>query len=354
MTGAEGRIEAVLRALARLGAREAGPLGEGLGAECAREGLAAAVGMLTAEGLRAELASVPGPLPAGALLVCAGGVFTAPIEWAALLAAAGVRLWVKPARSAPALPRALVEELSAEGLPVALHEGHAPPDEAPVIVAFGSDGTLRALAEGWPDRRLVGYGHAWSAALWAPSLEGQNIRHQMMIEHARDLWLYDGRGCMAPTALFTTDDPALVESALYEALQQAEGRWPTSPLPPALGPVLRERAGLARVRGRARLGGGFGVLTLPAEHFRPLALGRYATIHPVARLDEVEAALQGWPGLRSTLGVGGEGAAIRGGLGFSRVCPLGSMQTPPFPRAHDGRPMLGAIAEADDGPRLRA
>lgn len=357
MHEAEARISAVLRALARLAEGPAVAWAEGLGEANAEAGLRAAVGAITGEGLRAELQGGVGPLPEGLLLVCAGGVFTAPLEWVALVAAAGIPLWVKPPGAAPAFPRALVAAMAAEGLAVRLHEGRDVPAEASVILAFGSDETLRALASAWPDRRLVGYGHAWSAALWWPDVQDSTSRHSWMSHYALDLCHYDGRGCMAPTALFVLDDPAQVEAELYDALERAEARWPAGPLPGALGPLLRERVGLARVLGRAKLGRGFGVLTLPLDRFRPFGLPRHAVIHPVADHGEIERALAGWPGLRSTLGAGGPSVWPSRWPDwtrvFTRICPLGTMQTPPFPRLHDGRPMLASIATADDGPRLR-
>ena len=344
----------MLAALERLSALPAGPLSEGLSEANAAEGLAAALQAITAEGLRAALDGA-GDLPASMALIAAGGVFVAPIEWAALAAAAGVALRIKAPSAGPALCVALVEALAAEGLPASLLSGHEIPEEIPVILAFGSDETLLTLAEAHPARRLVGYGHAFSAAFWAPVDSSPEARREAMRALARDISLYDSRGCMAPTALFTTDDPLLVESALLAALAEEEQRRPRGVVAPAFGPLMRERAGLARIRGRAAERGAFSVLTLPVEYFRPIALPRAAVVIPVADLDAPTAALQGWPGLRSTLGTNLEvGQLPAWARRFSRVCALGQMQTPPFPRSHDGRPMLGAIAGADDGPTLRA
>lgn len=354
MSAAEARICAVLAALDRLRAPPVAPLSDGLSEAGAAAGLASALDAITAEGLAEALGDAP-ELPASMALIAAGGVFVSPIEWAALAAAGGVALQIKAPSASPALCEALVAALAAEGLPATLLSGREIPEDTPVILAFGSDETLLALARAHPRQRLVGYGHAFSAALWAPVDRDPEARRAAMRDLAVDMSLFDSRGCMAPTALFTTDDPLRVEEALLDALAETERAWPRGALAPALGPLLRERAGLARIRGRAAERGAYGALTLPVEYFRPVAAPRVAVIHPVPDLEAVGRALEGWPGRRSTLGTNlGVGDLPAFTQPFSRVCPLGTMQSPPFPRQHDGRPMLGAIAAADDGPALRA
>ena len=84
-------IDEVLEGLARLRTRDAGPLSPGLRPANARVCMDAAVDAITRTGLHSEL-STPGQRPERVTLVCAYGVFTSPIEWAALLLAAGCLL----------------------------------------------------------------------------------------------------------------------------------------------------------------------------------------------------------------------------------------------------------------------
>ncbi len=349
MSAEEDRVGRVLAALERLRRADPTPWSQGLSPEGARLALEAAAGAITAEGLRAELRT-PGRRPRAAAVIVAWGVFTSPLEWVALLAAAGVEPLLKPPSADPAFSAALVEALLAEGLPARLLAGRELPPEAELILAFGSDPTMEALAEQHPDRRLVLHGHRFSLALVHEGADLHAAARALALDHA----LYDTRGCMAPVAVLTDADPQALGEALYDALAEAQARWPRGPARlPALAARLRERAGLARVRGRARLGEGFAVLELPPRHFVPEALPRVAVIHPLGALDEAAALLEPWRPHLSTLGASlvtreGEDPRAPAFAGwFSRVCPLGTMQVPPFPRRHDGRPMLGSLVGED-------
>ena len=74
------------------------------------------------------------------------------------------------------------------------------------------------------------------------------------------------------------------------------------------------------------------MLVLPTAHFLPAALPRLATIHPL-----VPSALAGLPW--SSLASSPAHAALATDLAPRRCAP-GTLQTPPFPRRHDGVDML--------------
>lgn len=350
MIGDDQRISRVLAGLARLRARPAAPLSHGLSPAGARAALDLAVRAITADGLRRELAT-PGRRPRSVALLCAAGVFTAPIEWAALFAAAGCRLFIKPATSCPELPTALAEDLAAEALPVELHADRAAAGRAEAIVAFGSDASMAEIARTWPDAVHSLYGHRFSVAFlsWRAVSRPDALR-LAATSLARDLALYDTAGCMAPVAIFTDGPAEAVVDALAAALADVEAALPRGPLEAAHGPALRARVMLARARGLAREGASWAVLRLPDVMFQPTALPRVAVVHPVADPARLATLLQPWRGQLSTIGtdlVAKEGelpddlpAVLRWA---PRTCPLGRMQTPPFPRAHDGRPMLGSV-----------
>lgn len=341
MKADEERVARVMAALAALAARDPTPWSQGLSPEGARLALQAAIGAITPEGLRAELAT-PGPRPAAVAVIVAWGVYTSALEWVALLAAAGIEALVKPPSADPGFCEALVAALGAAGLPARLLRGHDLPPEAEVILAFGSDSTMEALRRAWPARRLITHGHRFSLAFVAGDPEF--AARGLALDHA----LYDTRGCMAPTAAFTTGDPRELADALAAAMAEAEARWPRGDTS-GLGARRRERVGLARVLGRAIEGERWSVLELPPRCFVPEALPRLATIHPIATAAALAELLAPWRPHLSTLGTDldaqtredpGTSALLSG---FSRVCVLGTMQAPPFPRRHDGRPMLASI-----------
>lgn len=329
---APGDRERVSRVLAALG-RLTPPTTEGLSPETAAAGLRAAVAGITADGLLAEL-STPGARPGRISVVCAEGVFAAAIEWAAVYAAAGCEVLLKAPRRTPGFLYQLADALAAEGLPVqatTARDLRAP--EA--VVTFGADETLGAVAASWPAARHVGFGHRFSAAWLSGPADAT--------ASARDVAMYDTRGCMAPAALFVPADAA-AETA--EALAAALAAAPPAGDPePGLGPELRRRVGLARARGAARLGERWAVLTLPPAHLSPATLPRVAALHPVASPDELAAALRPWRHQLSTLGASGEAGAWLDAVRpwFPRWCALGEMQTPRLPRRHDGRRILGCV-----------
>lgn len=339
--GDPARIDAVLRALDRLRRAPARPLGQGLSEENATECLGLAVAAIRREALEAELAT-PGARPPDVTLVAAWGVFTSPLEWACVLAAAGVRLHLKAPARDPAFCAALAAALSAEGLAVTCDTARDLGDPS-AILAFGSDETVAALRAQHPGARVVGFGHRFSAALCRAD---PGLAQGLAWEHA----LYDTRGCMAPTATFVLGDPAPLHDALVEALPLVELALPRGAPDPALGPEWRRRVGLARAVGRVSQGEGWTVATVPPEHFVPAALPRLLTLVPVeggAHLQRILAPWRPWLSSLSTddvrrpIDAPGPWASVH--AWFPRVTTLGSLQRPALPRRHDGVAMLGSL-----------
>ena len=329
--GDRQRVQRVRAALARL----TPPTSEGLAPAVARAGLEAAVDGVTEAGLLAEL-STPGRRPQRVAIVCAEGVFTAAIEWAALYAAAGCAVLLKAPQRTPGFLFHLAEALSAAGFPVRATTDRdlGDPD---VVVTFGADETLAAVSAAWPRARHVGFGHRFSAAFLSGPADAAAA--------ARDVLMFDTRGCMAPAALFVPADQAeATAEALARALRQAD---PGGGMHSALGPEHRRRLGLARALGSVRLGEDWAVLTLPPEHLTPAALPRVAMLHPVTQPTDLTAAMRPWRHQLSTLGAVDTQSPWLDGVRawFPRWSPLGAMQTPRLPRRHDGVRMLGCVLE---------
>ncbi len=332
-----------MAALGRLRRLDPAPLSQGLTAENAYEGLDRAISAIQAPGLLQELAT-PGRRPRDLLLVVAWGVFTSPLEWVCLYAAAGITVRIKAPRRDPAFCEALAQVFSAEGLPVQVQTDRdlGAPD---AVVAFGSDAGVAEVVAATPGARHLCFGHRFSAVLCDAS---PMLAQVLAWEQAR----YDSRGCMAPVAIFVLGDPAPLFDALGEAMPLAEFALPRGPLDPALGPEWRRRLSLARATGRVVEGEGWALAELPAEHFTPVALPRLVTLHRIDDAAHLERILGPWRPWLSSLAVDD----LRRPLDhpddwgpvhawFPRVVLLGSLQQPRMPRRHDGQPMLGGVLD---------
>ncbi|MEL6346477.1 MAG: acyl-CoA reductase [Myxococcota bacterium] len=333
----QARVRRVLAVLDQLRELSVASVAEGVSAPVARQGLTAAIDGITEEGLLRELA-VAGRRPATVSVVCAEGVFTAPLEWAAVYAAAGIDVLLKAPVSAPRFLYAVAEAFAAAGFPMraTISRDLADPD---VVVTFGADESLAAVQAAWPAAKHVGFGHRFSVAFAASADEADAI--------ARDVVMYDGRGCMAPVAIFAPDDLAdAIAEAVADALSTAP---PRGVVPAALGPEWRRRVGLARARGTAREGPDWAVLTMPTDGFTPLSLPRMAVIHPVASADALTETLSPWRHQLSTLAATSVETPMLSGVAawFPRQTALGEMQTPRLPRRHDGVRILESVLRMD-------
>jgi len=280
-----------------------------------------------------------GTIPESLAIVVPYGVFTTPIEWTALALAGGAKVHLKAPTRDPALVRALAQCCVAEGLEVSWGTDNSLPQVA-AIVAFGEDETMTSIREAHPQTPFAEYGHRFSVAFVGGD------PHAAARSLAIDVARYDSRGCMAPTAVFTTGDPHVLGKALARSLAECEARWPRGPVDLALGPEWRRRLGLARVTGKVWSGAQWAVTLTSVDHFVPVALPRMITIHTVQSTDELDARLAPWRRWLSTCGTDTEGHQP---ASFHRVCPLGWMQAPPFPRNHDGRVMLAGLHGASGG-----
>lgn len=322
------RAREVVRALQRLGDDALDPnLDPGLARRC----LDLARAPLTVEALALEASRARGRQPLESVgIVVAQGVFTAPLEWAALYATMGLRVLLKAPREQAETCRALAEAMRAEGLPVQVSTGRDL-SGLEALVAFGGEQTAVELAQGWPQAKLQSFGHRVSAA-WVQVPEAPEAIAALGQALAWDHLLYDGQGCMAPVAVFVEGDRLALADALHLALSEAP--WPRAPLDPALGPLWRERLGLARALGQARTGAQHAVLLLPADQLLALALPRMAVLLPA-----VPDALLSLP--LSTLALNAVDAPPQHHA--PRTCLPGQMQLPPFPRRHDGVDMVECV-----------
>lgn len=338
----EERIRAVVGAVRRLaGHPRPALLADGLSAPMARECLSMATAAITVEALRRAV-EVPGLPPRTALVVAARGVFTAPLEWVCLLAAVGARITLKLPSRAPAFGQELARAFRAEGFEVQDTVEHRLP-AAEAVVAMGGDDTMARIAREHAQARLSLHGHRFSVALVKGS--GTAIADAL----ARDVLLYDGRGCFTPAAVFTLTAPAeagALAEALAEALAGANRKWPVGELDPGTGPEWRRRMGAARIRARhygSIRSGGVGkwaVALQHPQHFEPVVLPRFITVHPLPSPEAFRELMARWGGHLAACGTDFDPVDLLLRAGFERICPPGEMQQPPLGRPHGGREAL--------------
>lgn len=325
-------LEAVYRWRDALAADVAGRPDVGLSPEGLALVVDHALGALEDAALDAVVA-LPGRPFDHAAFVAARTVQTAPVEWLAVLLARGTRVLLKHPVDAPGLAPWLAAHATAVGLPLAVTDQRDAVMDAPLVVAMGGDPTIAALRDALPAHaRLLGFGARWSAAWWPADADADVAAEAL----ARDLAAHDGRGCMTP-AIVLTDAPDTVLAVLPDALAEAERRWPRGRLSDAEHAASRQREALARAAGRAVAGDRWALHMLPAELARPVSLPRAAQVVKVEDAVQAAAVVRPWAAALSTLGLASDsGGDALAALEPSRICALGTMQTPPLRRLHDG------------------
>ena len=126
--------------------------------------------------------------PSDVSVVVARGVFTAPLEWVALYAAAGMTVRIKAPTGAATMCEALARHFTAQQLPVFV-DLDRDLSEAASIVAFGSDATISAIETQYPNTPKALFGHRFSVGV----TRGGCFRRSWL-----GRWVvFDTRGCGA-------------------------------------------------------------------------------------------------------------------------------------------------------------
>lgn len=208
--------------------------------------------------------------------------------------------------------------------------------EAPVlaavakVVAYGDGGTLDDLRRRCP-APLIPYGPRTSLAVIGAGVSPATIAAGL----ARDVALFDQRGCLSIQAIYTAGDARALADTLARELAVLGGRWPAGPAD------LGELAAVQQVRAEADLRGlhrpslalDTGTVVVdPDTSFQPSPGRRTVRIHPLARLNRLPAILAPWSGrLQGAALAGTEALALRPALealGCSRFAPPGELQSP--------------------------
>jgi hypothetical protein len=227
---------------------------------------------------------------------------------------------------------------------------------ADAVIVWGGERATTSLARrATTGATLVVHGPQTAAAAIGREMAAPGKIEPLLALIARDALLYDGRGCLSPAEIFFERggllDPAEVAPLLAKALTTANARWPAGiPDPDAAALIWSWRA---RVTARRIAGKPATCVTAPDrldwtvlhdDDLPPLEPPlprtiRMTGLRDVADLPErisgratpVAAVALALPEPRRR-----ETMAALAGVGITRICPVGTLQSPPVTWANGG------------------
>ncbi len=273
---------------------------------------------------------------AEAHVLLSANVFIAAHRALALALASAPTVTVRPSRREPEMA-----ELLLEGAP---HSFQLKPELSPAagdqLWAYGSDDTLRALAERLPPGVVL---HAHGSGFGIAVLDGQPSDNELagiLPKLAEEIALFDQRGCLSPRVLLLMGSPEFareVAQALAVELSALETRIPRGILDP------QEAAEITAYRDTAGYAGeifsaGLGFVSAGASSaFLLPPVGRNLHVLPTS---DLLGSVSGFSSLVTTCAIAGSAelaATLRRTLIGARCCEFGYMQTPPFDGPVDRR-----------------
>ncbi len=210
-------------------------------------------------------------------------------------------------------------------------------ERAGVVLAYGEAESLASL-ERRARGRFVGFGPMTSLAVIGAEVDSARVAGGL----ARDIALFDQRGCLSVAAVYTAGDAQALSSELAAALARAAEELPSGPTDLATLAAVRQARAEAEMRGLwvSDLRLEVGTVILETEpSFRPTPGLRTVRVRRLASLDELPALLAPWAGRLQGAALAGEDAwGLRpklGQLGISRFASPGTLQSPDA-RWHNG------------------
>lgn len=227
---------------------------------------------------------------------------------------------------------------------------------AGVVVAYGEQEALDDLAHRAAGP-VVGYGPKTSLAV-----VGQEVTQEAVAAGlARDVALFDQRGCLSVAAVYTAGDAGTLARALAGALAREAERLPPGPAEAAVAAAVQQIRAEAEMRGllqppltpSAPLAAGAvplaagTVVVEPREAFQPSPGLRTVRVHPLVDLARLPEILTPWRGrLQGAALAGDDARALEPALarlGVSRCTPPGELQRPDATWHNGGLHPLAAL-----------
>jgi hypothetical protein len=208
--------------------------------------------------------------------------------------------------------------------------------EAPVlaevgtVLAYGEDKALEDLERRAPGK-VIGYGAKTSVAVIGSEVDPREAAEGL----ARDIALFDQRGCLSVAAVYTAGDAAALGERLGAALLDYARRWPPGPAARPMMAAVQHQRLEAEMRGlwQSSLPIRDGtVIVDPKPELRPSPGLRTVRVHPLEDLGRLPGLLEPWRGRLQGVALAGEDAwRLEPGLadlGISRCATPGELQSP--------------------------
>ena len=227
---------------------------------------------------------------------------------------------------------------------------------AEVVIASGSDKSLAAIR---PQVRgqFIGYGHKISFAVMTK--EALDDARTVAQKAAYDVALFDQQGCLSPQLIYVEEggavSPQLFATLVAEALAQWEHSLPRGHVPQDVSVAIRRARDEAEWQALAgkevalytsRHGTTWTVIYDTDPTFVSSPLYRTIRVKPLSSMLQLHELLTPWQPYLEAVGVAPHAprnpqlADVLGQAGVSRICPIGTMQTPPLSWRHGGRPRI--------------
>ena len=245
------------------------------------------------------------------------------------------------------LPRALGERLHlSQDLPSPWLEA------ANAAVIFGRDETVAALRAMLPPGiPVIVHGHRISLAVVRDDPAFRSVHGA-----ARDVSVFDQQGCLSPHVIFVRESDSLTASGYAQCLASAMARFEKHTPRGTLAPSEANSIRTLREETAFRAANGEPLETLASENTAWTVIVDRTADMPFSPLNRVifvkplpvnlAPMLAPHRAHLSTCGIWPVSAANRdfaAALGFTRICPIGKMQSPPPDWHHDGQQVLAPL-----------
>ena len=230
---------------------------------------------------------------------------------------------------------------------------------ADVVIASGSEQTLTAIR---PRVRgqFIGYGHKVSFSIIAKEALADTT--EVARQAAYDVMLFDQQGCLSPQMIYVEQGGSISPNEFALHLSQALAHWehivPRGRIPQEASVAIRRvrdetewqaLAGKESVLYASPHGTEWTVMYEADPAFVPSPLYRTIRVKPLMTFAQLNELLLPWRPHLEAVGVAISPerlsglAAMLGQTGISRVCPIGTLQTPPLSWRHGGRPRIADL-----------
>lgn len=232
------------------------------------------------------------------------------------------------------------------------------------VIAYGGGDAMDDL-ERRVGNKLLSFGPKLSLAVLGAEVDAQRVAAGL----ARDIALFEQRGCLSIQGIVTFGDARALADALAAALQQLAVQWPRATQRPRTGRQsqattpsadLAELSRLQQLRDEATMLGlyqphlGIDEGTIVVEdgshgfELQPSPGGRCVRIYSVDDDETLKVSLGGWKGRLQGIALAGTAWRLESflqGLGVSRLAAVGQLQQPDSNWRNGGVSLLEALAD---------